>query len=710
MEIYNNFQNISFLKKEKNINFKNKTVPIQQITNKGLKIASGAIASLGIASIAINNKQTDNNVNHNGISIEDILYDLKQKLPEETFNKVLEKNDVNYLQKLYYLSEIKGLCRDGKEISIIPNYKLPELVNNDINLDDTIELAQMRYEDENGVSKIRWNGSEIIELLKSNINIKSDEFKKLSSFMHKYANLATTGYYYGDENNYYSGVGHLAPRFNYCDIIKFLESNIDINSQRFNDLIAAEILDSTGKPYPLFNCFDIITYVKSDANIDNLVKIEQLTYCDTKGNKWPLFHNYKDEIELSKRNNLDYFISLTNQQIKDDDTGISRSRFAQYEIRNLIKSNIDFSLINEFANMPLKDEYNRKINQPSMDILIKKAKDFEVKDKDIKEGIKNIDDIKLRSILEKQYNNLSIRQKLEQQDLFTSKIDAYNNLTGKYLTFKYIVDQDNPQWHRFIKYCQNNNIELKDEGKTENLYFDFIEQQRVESFIELCNDSKELNITRDEALDYMYEEIYLKKSHFPAQLSDTSKNMLIKVNRDFGTKVILPSCGEYIYYIEYIKKELEEWNNASSGQAKYPPVIDLLKSKVNYIDNTSAYGISRSSGFCRPNGSKYIAIDGYQNIEGTLRHELMHANDQKLLSTFPRYCHINTYGKKEELYGEFKAGKPNISRSHFEYAFNNPKEFIAVAAEGDMSKYSQWFIDQLIELGMPNWVINLRQH
>ena len=91
----------------------------------------------------------------------------------------------------------------------------------------------------------------------------------------------------------------------------------------------------------------------------------------------------------------------------------------------------------------------------------------------------------------------------------------------------------------------------------------------------------------------------------------------------------------------------------------------------------------------------------------------MHANDTKLLKNFPDdwYDAKSKTVKetiKNNLFTEFKRANPKISKSHFEYAFNNPKEFIAVAAEGDMSKYSQWFIDQLIEFGMPEWAVNLR--
>ncbi len=44
---------------------------------------------------------------------------------------------------------------------------------------------------------------------------------------------------------------------------------------------------------------------------------------------------------------------------------------------------------------------------------------------------------------------------------------------------------------------------------------------------------------------------------------------------------------------------------------------------------------------------------------------------------------------------------------HVEYAYTNPKEFIAVASEGDMSKYSDSFKKMLVDFGLPQWALNL---
>ena len=251
------------------------------------------------------------------------------------------------------------------------------------------------------------------------------------------------------------------------------------------------------------------------------------------------------------------------------------------------------------------------------------------------------------------------------------------------------------------------------------MYNDFFEQQRSEFLMKACRDEysktfKYYSIHRDHDLDYIYEEIYLNTLPSSVKLTSSDKDLLKEINQKFNTKIFLPTSTFRRDKIEYIKKELEKWSKAGSDGVRFPPTIDLLRAKRDYIDNTSAYGSSKKAGYCDA-GSGEIALDGYAVVEWVIRHELMHANDWKQLDEFPEKWY-ETDGKtvkqeiKNKFYNEFRKGKFDINKSHFEYAFNNPMEFIAVAAEGDISKYSQWFIDQLIEFGMPEWAVNLRQH
>lgn len=108
-----------------------------------------------------------------------------------------------------------------------------------------------------------------------------------------------------------------------------------------------------------------------------------------------------------------------------------------------------------------------------------------------------------------------------------------------------------------------------------------------------------------------------------------------------------------------------------------------------------------------------------------MRHELTHTNDLKRGTKIPKDYNLNEImpkfdetlpngniiksgdAKKGKYYQEFVNG--GISDYKISYAYNNTKEFIAVASEGDMSKYSSEFKQVLIDFGMPEWIFNLEK-
>ena len=95
----------------------------------------------------------------------------------------------------------------------------------------------------------------------------------------------------------------------------------------------------------------------------------------------------------------------------------------------------------------------------------------------------------------------------------------------------------------------------------------------------------------------------------------------------------------------------------------------------------------------------------------TLRHELTHTNDLKRIKNFDDDFvykeNDNIVAEKSKYYDEFV--KIGINKSHISYAYNNPKEFIAVAAEGDLTLCSPEFKQQLIDFGMPEWMFKISQ-
>ena len=425
-------------------------------------------------------------------------------------------------------------------------------------------------------------------------------------------------------------------------------------------------------------------------------------------------YNAKEILQLANIKDFSNFFVLAQKEYRDPQTKKYQTRFSNSALNCFVRNKIDFSLALDFSEI-IKDINTGKTVLLDYPTIAIKVREYEAYLKEIENGIKNIDDKKLRTLFECQkedIRSLPINKQIDEQKFLLKKIDAYNNLTNKYITYKQIDGPTTPQWLKYRKYCKDNNITINKDS-----YLDYIEQQRVECFIEACD--KDDSYQHDPALTYMYENIYLDSIPNSVSMSPSDKEKLKKINEKYGVKIIIPTSNFRKDKIDYIERVFENWESATRvgfrfwGSLRFPPTINLLKAQKDYVDDTSAYGGSKSSGYCCANGSGKIAICGYENIEWALRHELMHCADWKRLEKFPDSWY-EADGKtikskiKSQLYNKFKKGNLNIKNKHFDYAFNNPKEFIAVAAEGDIRKYSKSFIDLLIEFGMPNWAVNLR--
>lgn len=425
-------------------------------------------------------------------------------------------------------------------------------------------------------------------------------------------------------------------------------------------------------------------------------------------------YNAKEILQLANIKDFSNFFVLAQKEYRDPQTKKYQTRFSNSALDCFVRNKINFSLALDFSEI-IKDINTGKTTLLDYPTIAIKVCEYEAYLKEIENGIKNIDDKKLRTLFECQkedIRSLPINMQIGEQKFLLKKIEAYNNLTNKYITYKQIDGSTTPQWLKYRKYCKDNNITINKDS-----YLDYIEQQRVECFIEACDNND--SYQRDPALTYMYENIYLDSIPNSVSMSPSDKEKLKKINEKYGVKIIIPTSNFRKDKIDYIERVFENWKSATRvgfrfwGSLRFPPTINLLKAQKDYVDDTSAYGGSKSSGYCCANGSGKIAICGYENIEWALRHELMHCADWKRLEKFPDSWY-EADGKtikskiKSQLYNEFKKGNLNIKNKHFDYAFNNPKEFIAVAAEGDIRKYSKSFIDLLIEFGMPNWAVNLR--
>jgi hypothetical protein len=228
-----------------------------------------------------------------------------------------------------------------------------------------------------------------------------------------------------------------------------------------------------------------------------------------------------------------------------------------------------------------------------------------------------------------------------------------------------------------------------------------------------------------EISNYLYENYYLKDLE-NIGIKPSVIEKCKAVNKKYNVK-IMPSTDSFspVKAIQAVETELEKWVSASAGKAKLPPVIEFSTAKKNWYDKTSAYGQNASAAYSQRKYNGAISFNrmSKNSVEYSIRHEMTHTNDMtksghkipkeyNMDEIMPHYIEEKQGRKiqinqadKGKYYQEFK--NAGLSDSNINYAYNNPQEFIAVASEGDMSKYSPEFKKVLIDFGMPEWVLNI---
>lgn len=476
---------------------------------------------------------------------------------------------------------------------------------------------------------------------------------------------------------------------------------------------------------------------KSDVNVGNSIEQELddfdielnnlLNDVDLKENKKTLLDSYKDSPIY---NRLEAF--LQNASID--------------EVNQLLGIH-DFTISSEKTQRlsEIEQEMIKYINKNDLDLIQKDIRYCleQIEDSELKEQINNgIDEI-IKSSLTK-------NEKLAKLKALQEVVDVYNNMNSNYTTirksdygpkykniefFKYL-EENNPEllkvlnpneksesrFKNFVlnylkKYPKLLNILKSDKkstdfgiGDIENHMKDFILEQKYDVLVEYC---KEYN---NEYSTKFYKE-YLDALDVPANI----KQKCSDISNDFGVKIFLPkNLDNAETNLNFIYDEFAEWNKRSGGNFKRPPVIDIMQAKSDYIDYTSAYGQGNSAGYSECYDSGAISLDGFEQVMYALRHELTHTNDFNRIDEFPEdflvydlvLLDITAEAKtpvlnvrESKFYEDFV--KIGIPLEHISYAYNNPMEFIAVAAEGDLSKASPEFKKQLIDFGMPEYLFEM---
>lgn len=303
--------------------------------------------------------------------------------------------------------------------------------------------------------------------------------------------------------------------------------------------------------------------------------------------------------------------------------------------------------------------------------------------------------------------------------MFNELLDAYSALKGiqDVSTFenirKYFVElkKHNPS---LAKKLESEGFSYKQDGsnfeKASPELRDMIEAARTERLKNVFANKK----VAPEIKDFLYEE-YLNT--FPCE--DVYKNKCREIDKKYGVKVIMGAYKE-VEALDFVREELQAFKDASGGTAAFIDVFDFTISSYADYANPKGGSYGRGVGGYRSRSNNTIGVKSgrFSDVAHVLRHELMHANDLKCGWGIDSKYNWDEIAIKDKN-GEFDLSKCKyvedfrrigIPEWHIDYAYNNFLEFIAVAAEGDLTKCTPEFKQVLIDFGMPEWMFRIRSH
>lgn len=204
---------------------------------------------------------------------------------------------------------------------------------------------------------------------------------------------------------------------------------------------------------------------------------------------------------------------------------------------------------------------------------------------------------------------------------------------------------------------------------------------------------------------YLYETYYLSR------LSPKPRAICKKISDEFGTKVFVENTSrDKAATILY--EELCEWQRASKSVGK-----DFKKPSIFNLTRYNTHYAKRKDGGYMSYLTNEISIksDKYRSMLWALRHEMIHMNCEQNIMPEKASESISLWLKGDNVIENFvldnqytkemfNAGLP---QQKIRYAHKNEDEFLAVAGEGDYSKYSIEFKELLVRLGMPEFVFKM---
>lgn len=296
--------------------------------------------------------------------------------------------------------------------------------------------------------------------------------------------------------------------------------------------------------------------------------------------------------------------------------------------------------------------------------------------------------------------------KMKDIDEIEKLANIMNELSGNQVAYRREVRTANG-----TQAVKSNAAEVGGAYRSRGAEADMAEETRLYSLKEYLKESGSDN----EIADYLYNKYYLETLNVSADV----KVKMQKLTDKYNTRVFLgQDTKNASAVLNIMEKEFANFAKASGSKCIFPPVVDFNQIRKEYFQKVSGAALSES-------GSGALSFNGMSEevLAQTLRHELIHTNDRYFkqgINVPPMVTKgvIIENPKVDPNTGEYvidikdckyanEFRNAGIDDSLIKYAHTDPKEFIAVAAEGDMSKYSLEFKTLLVKMGMPEWAFNL---
>ncbi len=660
----------------------------------------------------------------------------------ENYNALLNNNytiadlgiDENKLMK--NVSRITGhLNLDGSGLTEMKNLRI---VDGNITFGDS-QISDLRSLERIGNHRVSWNNptdSPTTPPEKYNIRLSDEEKALLNEYDSEKQNIildfAQGRAFDGEESRIRSAITTLTLLgFDEQKIARFKTlSAIELKPYKFNS--EAERNNFTGK-LKNKDIIQLVNHFKTDDEI-NTIKV--------------LLENNAESGFLRVVKPVEFIYSTINLKIMKeylDLIGENEDLLANLDI-SYIQTNMKYKgliaqIIAQNPNITfadLKTQLDKAVNEgKKVNGIIELRertqhfKNYELKELARKLGgrylyeLDNID-LKLEGVKDEkliQYANEVITEALTSEDISAEKLDRlntyldiYHTLIGTYENNTFNRDgfrkqylENKPQAEATLDRAENDDV--TGSGVRRSTLIDYADEARVADLRQFLIDNR-----GDEMGTYFWREYYLKSRGIPEDI----QQQCIEIDEKYRVKIFLTSdltyAKEDLYFL--LNTEYPEWAAHGKDSAKFPPVLDFSKIKSEYINDKAAYGQTNVSGYYSLR-DKEIAMNGLKHsseFQSMSRHEHTHANANPV--QVPKELIDEIMPHKENENGvsvpDFENCKyreefvrAGIQEYKIKYAYNNPEEFIAVAAEGDMRQYSDEFKQLLVKFGMPEWQLDM---